>query len=611
MHAKGQKVPRKLIKLLCPGGRLPLFKIQFAEIAFEFIINNPDIFSEETALNLKRVLSQHGLIQRRKVRLVSNDRIKRSLISSMGKLNSIVNIVDTEARVLGQSLRMLILTDYIKKDLLKIVGTDQAIDTMGTVPIFEAIRRHTQSQLKVAVLSGTLVIIPSTVIEDVKDIAASKNIAISVKPVGDKNYSELLFQSSNKGKVAVMTEAFQQGLIHVLIGTKSLLGEGWDSPCINSLILASFVGSFVLSNQMRGRAIRTYARNPKKVSNIWHLVTVEPTFLSIADLLKNLYNPDMYNKEHIVSEDYKMLVRRFECFIAPSYDGSMIENGIGRINIIKPPYDKKGIEHINQQMRAQSADRAALAQQWQNALNSIGHTEIAHVNELPKKVLPTRFVFINWFNVMLLNLAFIILIRNLVISVFSSANFTVLLVHVVIVAVISYLLFTGYSKLIRYISPKRTIKTLGNCVLKSLKEIDEIESQHAKLHIHANKSNTLISCMLRNATTHEKNVFAGAMSELLTSINNPRYVLIKRRRFLVLSWKDYSHSYACPALLAVKKETVNILGKHLRQTTGKFDLIYTRSEAGRKALLRCRKHSYININEIYIKGKRIVKSKWE
>ena len=31
--------------------------------------------------------------------------------------------------------------------------------------------------------------------------------------------------------------------IKVIIGTKSLLGEGWDAPCVNSLILASFVGS--------------------------------------------------------------------------------------------------------------------------------------------------------------------------------------------------------------------------------------------------------------------------------------------------------------------------------------------------------------------------------
>ena len=52
----------------------------------------------------------------------------------------------------------------------------------------------------------------------------------------------------------------------------ALLGEGWDAPCINTLVLASSVGSFMLSNQMRGRAIRVDSAQPQKTANIWHLV---------------------------------------------------------------------------------------------------------------------------------------------------------------------------------------------------------------------------------------------------------------------------------------------------------------------------------------------------
>ena len=70
----------------------------------------------------------------------------------------------------------------------------------------------------------------------------------------------------------IMTRLFERGEIQILIGTKALLGEGWDSPCINTLILASFVGSYVSGNQMRGRAVRVNVKKPDKVSNIWHLV---------------------------------------------------------------------------------------------------------------------------------------------------------------------------------------------------------------------------------------------------------------------------------------------------------------------------------------------------
>ena len=84
-------------------------------------------------------------------------------------------------------------------------------------------------------------------------------------------YAKVTVRGKKQNMVRIATEAFEAGYVQILIGTKSLLGEGWDSPCINSLILASFVGSFVLSNQMRGRAVRIMPGNPKRqvTSGIW------------------------------------------------------------------------------------------------------------------------------------------------------------------------------------------------------------------------------------------------------------------------------------------------------------------------------------------------------
>ena len=57
--------------------------------------------------------------------------------------------------------------------------------------------------------------------------------------------------------VRAITALFENGDLNLLVGTAALLGEGWDAPPLNSLVLASYVGSYMLSNQMRGRAIRT------------------------------------------------------------------------------------------------------------------------------------------------------------------------------------------------------------------------------------------------------------------------------------------------------------------------------------------------------------------
>ncbi len=60
------------------------------------------------------------------------------------------------------------------------------------------------------------------------------------------------------------TEWLKNGDLKILVGTGSLLGEGWDCPSINSLILASQIGSFVSSNQMRGRAIRKFKKSSEQ-----------------------------------------------------------------------------------------------------------------------------------------------------------------------------------------------------------------------------------------------------------------------------------------------------------------------------------------------------------
>jgi superfamily II DNA or RNA helicase len=79
----------------------------------------------------------------------------------------------------------------------------------------------------------------------------------------DPNYLTVeLAGEDHQASVQLLTSVFERAGITVLVGTKSLLGEGWDAPTINTLVLASSVGSYVLSNQMRGRSIRVDPKCP-------------------------------------------------------------------------------------------------------------------------------------------------------------------------------------------------------------------------------------------------------------------------------------------------------------------------------------------------------------
>ena len=590
LYKSGAKLPSNLLKLADIKGVIPEFDLSDCEKVFQFIIDKPDIFTEEISDELRSALSKYSLIEKRKVCLLSNEKLNKMLVSSSGKLNSIKDIVSSEYINLKSELRMLILTDFIKKDTLKAVGSDTEINTMGTVPIFEYIRRNCDSTLNLAVLSGTLVILPELTMSEIFKIADEKQVQYSATHIENTNYSTVSFSGSNKNKVSIITEAFQKGLINVLIGTKSLLGEGWDSPCINSLILASFVGSFMLSNQMRGRAIRIDKTNPQKASNIWHLVTVEP-----SELFNNKNNSD----KEIISNDFDTVKRRFECFLAPAYSENVIENGIERIDILKPPYNKESYDRINNQMLALAANRESMKNRWSAVVNNNStHLQVMEVCEIPKVVQPKGFTFKNKLMIVLLLILLIFIVAFTFIIPFVP-NVVKVVLAIIEIAFLSVLIIKNLAKIIAFLSPENSIKTISSCILNTLKKIGTIQSMGANVVVVSDQTNGNIHCMLNNATAHEKQVFSDAVSEILSPIDNPRYIIVKGNNF--------TQSFSCPSVLGSKKEYAELLADYLKKKSDNFNVIYTRSDNGREQLLKAKKLSYININGVFVKNKKSVK----
>jgi len=262
------------------------------------------------------ILKKHSVYDKRKVSLVLSEKLKRTLISSVGKLESIKHIVKSEFSSMRKRLRMLILTDYIKKENVAKIATEDKFNSVNIVSIFETLRRE-NGDYKIGVLSGSLVILP-----DSTDLS---NVRHKKENLPGTDYCVVEFPGAGHRSVEFVGKLFEKGEIQILIGTKSLLGEGWDSPCINSLILASFVGSFVLSNQMRGRAIRIDKNDPNKVSNIWHLVTVEPEHIFKDKLKERIKEYLQQDKNELLSYDFEVLKRRFDTFMGPNYTTGRIE----------------------------------------------------------------------------------------------------------------------------------------------------------------------------------------------------------------------------------------------------------------------------------------------
>lgn len=603
INNRGDVVPQKLISNLLPSKQLPAFTLEFAETAFQFIIDREDLFDEDLRSFVRKKLTENELCIRKKVSLISNEKLRRMTSSSLGKLESIITIVKAEYRKLGQSLQMLVLTDFIKSDLKSIIGTDKEIGVLGTVTIFEAIRRNVTQDLRLALLSGGLVIVHKSTLEYIYGFEVTNNITISKTDIDNTDYCELSFNGANKHKVALITFLFNRGDIDVIIGTKSLLGEGWDAPCINALILASFVGSFVSSNQMRGRAIRTERLNPAKSANIWHLVTVNPDNQTLRD-----DNFEM-NENVIHSEDYELCCRKFEHFMAPAYTAPVIENGIQRCDIIKPPYHHSDFDRINREMLQLSEDRELMVKKW-DILTTIVHPRIMQVDYVPcKDISNKKFVYYNAFAV---SVVFCVLEFLYEIIKFgrNTNGESLFMFYIILAALILFVVgFINVNNIIRLLSPKHQLNKLLASVLSVLRDMGEISSSNVSVVITQSVDGVSLKCGLINATRKEQVVFSTAVKEMLSSIDAPRYLLIKRSKYI--NKLLYLNSYACPSIIGAKKENVDRLIAVLKSQGLLIDAIFTRNLKGREHLLQCRKKSIRNRNETVITGKKIVKDEYE
>ena len=263
---------------------LPELNYEWLEILLSFyLFEDKENFTayEDHKEKLINKLKRNGLIERKRINFQYNQKVDRLISTSLSKLQSIKTIVDVEYSVLRNNLRMVILTDYIRKEfLINESQNNLVLNKIGVLPIFEQLRRANDKNIKLGILSGSLVVIPKTATKALTEASQKlgiENLSFS-NLAYDNNYLIVNSNESIKHNIVhLITQIFEQGEIEVLIGTKSLLGEGWDASTLNSLILASFVGSYVLSNQMRGRAIRSDRKNPNKTGNIWHLVCVDHT----------------------------------------------------------------------------------------------------------------------------------------------------------------------------------------------------------------------------------------------------------------------------------------------------------------------------------------------
>lgn len=557
-------------EILGHKSNIPKLTMEWLEILLKNVIllDRKNYQSYELEIvNIEKELKKLGVIEKKTLSFSENKTLEKYFANSMGKLESISEIVNIEYGSLKENLRMVILTDFIRKEYLEL--NDAEMNKMGVFPIFISLLEKNY-EINLAVLTGSIFVVPKKLQEELLELCKNERIdgrKVRFKELSiSEEYVEVNVSDSVRNKVmSLISKMFSVGKIQIIIGTKSLLGEGWDEPSINSLILASFVGSYMLSNQMRGRAIRVN-ENPRKTANIWHLVCV---------------TDEIDKEDEIKNADYEMLKRRFEAFAGIGYESNLVENGLERLKI-NPPFTEDRVRSFNEETKKYSIKREAMYDRWKNCIENIDikNTKMIEQIEVPNKQKMKKTWFIDVKFIMFCIVAVMIFLG--LICGFLKLKFLFSIVELIL----GIYLLTKIVKIKRLSSSEGNLNELAKVVLDSLYKCKFIKTGRSRIKIVVKKENNKgkISCYLTGTTMQENNLFLDSLKETLAKTVNQRYIIVRLNKKL----DDSGDYYNVPTVLSQNKEMAEVFYTFFKARIGKCDLIYTKNAEGRRILLKAR-----------------------
>ena len=596
----GRKLPRKPLEILgVRASSAPPQDNRWFEALLNALVYDLGDLSPLDKPGRKALLDRlhsAGLIEGERVKLGETKRIVRMMAGDRAKLGSISQIVSAEAEARGSELRMVILADHVRAgELPKTNDKPFRPAKIGVIPIFEVLRRELPAGQQLAVLTGTLVILPVAACLALENLVSlrgidEKDLSIRTLPHCDTHCSVSLTGAGRTALVALVTELFQCGRITILVGTQALLGEGWDAPAINSLILASNSASYMLSNQMRGRAIRVDPTRPDKVSNIWHLATVTgmDAVQGISDLIDRLEWGGI-EEGRVATADLMLLARRFQAFAGIANDGSdRVSTGMTRLSILDLPSP----EHANAASFSRAADLRGIAADWKSSLGDAPAR--AHVREVATPRHSPRAIA--WQNT-IEALAVAGAVGGAtagaweLLATFGAQPLTVLLAGAATAGALASTpkLFRALRLGLRNGTVENSLLEVGNTILFAMREagmISEEEYTDAGVRVENSLDGTR-SVFLDGLSRSHDIAAMDAMEELLGPIENPRYLLV-RKGGLFRRGKDF---HAIPTIFAGRKDTANCFAAEWSRRIGPSEAVWTRNPEGRFKLLKARRAS--------------------
>ena len=274
--------------------------------------------------------------------------VDRVLARSEAKTTATVAIVSAEHLNLGDRLRTLVLCDHERASATLPVDLRGVLDQesgSAHAVLAALLADPATATLDPLLVTGRTVAGSPRTLAALRD-AAADHPGLRIEPLTDE-IATLVGSWSSRHWVRVVTRFFEAGGTRVLVGTRGLLGEGWDARRVTGLVDLTAVTTSTAVVQTRGRALRTDPSWPEKVALTWSVVCVS----------------DAHPKG---GNDWDRLVRKHSGFYGVDERGDVVD-GVAHLDpafsaFAPPPVAE--FDAVNARMVVRSEDREAIRAAW-------------------------------------------------------------------------------------------------------------------------------------------------------------------------------------------------------------------------------------------------------
>ena len=283
--------------------------------------------------------------------------VSRVIAYTRNKSAGLIPILHREMESLKRDTRAVVIADFERSSVTTPeISHLQDKEAGGAVAAIRSILADPRcNELDPVLLTGSTVLVDTDLVTsflaEARFWLKQKSIRVELKTHPEGLFTMVRGVGADwcpKIYVAMITDLFQRGITKCLVGTRGLLGEGWDANSVNVLIDLSTASTAMSVNQLRGRSLRLDPIRPNKLANNWDIVCIAPHFNQGLD-------------------DYRRFRRKHDSIFGICDDGA-IEKGVGHVHAsftsLEPELLENSIDAINTDMLRRAAQREAAFERW-------------------------------------------------------------------------------------------------------------------------------------------------------------------------------------------------------------------------------------------------------